>query len=147
MRRINGMIMSPRQKNPKTQNETSAETIELHRQRRRDCRVRHHIVNVKNESHEGDCSEPNYESQVRPLLGGAQALGNRRLVCPLCLRATDKNPRSAAADQNAADARARFRAEKSFLVCERNFLEIGAVALRAAQVHLVTPCSPTSVWL
>ena len=27
-----------------------------------------------------------------------------------------------------------------------DLLEIGAVAVRAGQVHLVTPCSPTSVW-
>jgi hypothetical protein len=33
-----------------------------------------------------------------------------------------------------------------FSAGQRDFLEIGAVALRAGQVHLVTPCSPTSVW-
>src|ERR1700722_4243227 len=33
-----------------------------------------------------------------------------------------------------------------FFADQRDFLEIGAVALRAGQVHLVTPCSPTSVW-
>jgi hypothetical protein len=33
-----------------------------------------------------------------------------------------------------------------FSAGQRDFLEIGAVALRAGHVHLVTPCSPTSVW-
>jgi hypothetical protein len=33
-----------------------------------------------------------------------------------------------------------------FFAGQKDFLEIGAVALRAAHVHLVTPCSPTSVW-
>ncbi len=28
----------------------------------------------------------------------------------------------------------------------RRFLKLRAVGLRAGQVHLVTPCSPTSVW-
>lgn len=29
---------------------------------------------------------------------------------------------------------------------QRDLLELGAVALRAGNVHLVTPCRPTSVW-
>ena len=33
-----------------------------------------------------------------------------------------------------------------FSAGQRDFLEIGAVPLRAGHVHLVTPCSPTSVW-
>lgn len=33
-----------------------------------------------------------------------------------------------------------------FSAGQRDFLEIGAVALRAGHVHLVTPCSATSVW-
>src|ERR1700687_1619228 len=33
-----------------------------------------------------------------------------------------------------------------FFAGQRDFLETGVVALRAGHVHLVTPCSPTSVW-
>ena len=56
------------------------------------------------------------------------------------------NSRTAAPYPNAVEL-CRFvtPVEHSF-AGQRDFLEIGAVVLRAGHVHLVTPCSPTCLW-
>ena len=67
-------------------------------------------------------------------------------LCSLCCRGTYKNSLTTAADQNAAELCTFVTLVEPFFADQRDFLEISAVALRAGHVHLVTPCSPTSVW-
>src|SRR5213078_4052221 len=55
--------------------------------------------------------------------------------------------RSTARKQKPTHSGPRVYEVGAFLVGEGYLLQTVAVALRAAQVHIVTSCSPTSVWL
>lgn len=84
--------------------------------------------------------------QIRHVPTPAALCGVPRLLCSLCFRGTYKNSRTTAPDENAAELCTIVTLVEPFFVGQRDLLEIGAVALGAAHVHLVTPCSPTSVW-
>jgi|SRR5208282_763884 len=70
----------------------------------------------------------------------------RRLTCFLRGRGPNENFRATDLDQDAAEIRAPGAPVGHFFARQRDHLENGAVGLRAGHVHLVTPCSPTSMW-
>jgi hypothetical protein len=51
-----------------------------------------------------------------------------------------------APDRNAVELCTFITPVEHFFAGQKGFLEIGAVGLRTGHVHLITPCSPTSVW-
>jgi hypothetical protein len=68
--------------------------------------------------------------------------GRRGRPCSLCCRGPNKNSRTIAPDQNTAELCAFVIPVEHFQAGQGGFLEIGAIALRAGHVHLVTPNSP-----
>jgi len=69
------------------------------------------------------------------------------LLRPVRARSADQDTWSPTGKQKTSHSGSRVYVVSAYLVGEGYPSEIVAVALRAAQVHLVTPCSPTSVWL
>jgi hypothetical protein len=69
------------------------------------------------------------------------------LILPACGQQTfGSGHRDGHLNNNAVELCTFVTAVEHFFAGQKDFLEIGAVALRAGHVHLVTPCSPTSVW-
>jgi len=69
------------------------------------------------------------------------------LILPACGQQTFGNARrDGHLNDNAVELCTFATGAEHFFAGQKDFLEIGAVALRAGHVHLFTPCSPTSVW-
>jgi hypothetical protein len=88
------------------------------------------------------CSIPASSTSRHP----SALCGELHLPCAIRCRDPYENSWNTDLDQNAVEVRAFVTPVGHFFAGQRDLLENGAVGLRAGHVHLVTPCSPTSVW-
>jgi hypothetical protein len=144
---VTGVIVSPNRNKQEKEHEWSDNSVNLHRERRHRRRAGHYYADVSYKGHERNRGRPQNQFQVGPLGRRSEALGKTRLLDATRGRSSDHDIGPSAGEQKSQHSGPSIYSKKPLLVCQRDFLQISTAALRAAQVHLVTPCSPTSVWL
>ena len=144
-----GVIVAPHKEHQQNEDEGGNQSEERQGSRRHGRRICCDGIDVKDQPTDTDNQQnrPSSDLEIRPFDRWGQLLGKGRLMRPMRGRSAHNQVGSAASSHDSTQPRPAFTSEESFFVSERNFFEIGAIALRAAQVHLFTPCSPTSVWL
>jgi hypothetical protein len=144
---VDRVVVPPDRHEEKKEHERSHQSVDLHRKRRHGRRAGHYYADVSYESHKRNYSRPQNQFQVGPLGRRSKAFGKSRLLDTARGRSSDHGVGASAGEQESQHSGAGIYMKEPFSVCQRDFLQVGTAALRAAQVHLVTPCSPTSVWL
>jgi len=149
LRLVNKMIVPPDKKQQQSEDRARSQGEERQGSRRHGFRICRHGIDVKNQPTDTDKHQNGPSDDLSDTtISQAASVSWKGADCPVPRVVALPTTRSwsSAANHDRTQPRPAFTRKRPSSYASETFLRSVLLHFRAAQVHLVTSCSPTSVW-